>query len=104
MPLHVSFYGRNIRTLVFVLQVSPKWLMIIQNFCAYVELRTPISRKILKKLRTLPTLTRLVLVVHGKDYEIRRNIFTGVIIRGNRLPRTIRNDVLRVVQRTLSTS
>ena len=83
MPLHVSSYGRNIRTLVFVLQVSPKWLMIIQFFCAYVELRTPISRlkvKILKKLRTLPTLTRLVLIVHGKDYEIRRNIFTGVII------------------------
>ena len=94
MPLHVSSYGRNIRTLVFVLQVSPKRLMIIQIFCAYVELRTPISRlkvNILKKLRTLPTLTQLILVVHGKDYEIRRNIFTGVIIRGNRLPRTIRN-------------
>ena len=27
-------------------------------------------------MRTLPTLTRLVLVVHGKDYEFRRNLFT----------------------------
>ena len=28
---------------------------------------------------TLPTLTRLVLIVHRNDYEFRRNLFTGVI-------------------------
>ena len=53
------------------------------NLCLiYVELRTPISRrKVAEKLimRTLPTLTRLVLVAHGNDYEFRRNLFTGVI-------------------------
>ena len=30
-------------------------------------------------MRTLPTLTRLVFIVHGKDYEFRKNLFTGVI-------------------------
>ena len=30
-------------------------------------------------MRTLPTLTRLVLVVHGNDYEFQRNLPTGVI-------------------------
>ena len=52
------------------------------NLCAYVELRTPIGRrKVAEKLimRTLPTLTRLVLVVHDNNYEFRRNLFTGVI-------------------------
>jgi hypothetical protein len=58
------------------------------NLCAYyVELRTPIGRReVAEKLimRTLPTpgLTRLVLVVHGEDYEFRRNIFTGVTMTG----------------------
>ena len=50
--------------------------------CAYVQLRTPIGRRrVAKKLLTekFPGLTRLVLVVHGKDYEFRRNLHTGVI-------------------------
>ena len=53
------------------------------NVCAYVELRSPIGRRrVAEKLmmQILPTLTRLlVLVVHGKDYEFRRNLSTGVV-------------------------
>lgn len=52
------------------------------NLCAYIELRTPIGRRrVAEKLimRTLPTLTRLVFIVHGNDYEFRKNSFTGVI-------------------------
>ena len=52
------------------------------NLCAYIELRNPSGRrKAAEKLimRTLPTLTRLVFIVHGNDYEFRKNLFTGVI-------------------------
>jgi hypothetical protein len=50
--------------------------------CAYVELRTPIGRRrVAEKLfmECLPNLTRLVLVVHRKDYEFRRNLHSGII-------------------------
>ena len=59
----------------FVLQISPKQLVINPNFWAYVELRASIGRrKVAEKLimQTLPKLPPLVLVV-------RRNLFTGVI-------------------------
>ena len=52
------------------------------NLCAYVELRTPIGRRRAAEklmMEILSTLTRLVFVVHGKDYEFRRNLSTGVI-------------------------
>jgi hypothetical protein len=55
------------------------------NLCAYVELRTPIGRRRAAKklMQIFSTLTQLVLVrvVHGKDYEFRRNLSTGVITR-----------------------
>ena len=50
------------------------------NLCVYVELQT----------WTLPSLTRLVLVVHGKDYEFRRNLFTGVVTGENLITRDTR--------------
>ena len=52
------------------------------NLCAYVELQTPIGRReVAEKLmmRILPTLTRLILVVHENNYEFKRNLYTGVI-------------------------
>ena len=61
----------------------PKMVGDNPNLCAYVELRSPIGRRrVAEKLmmQILPTLTRLlVLVVHGKDYEFRRNLSTGVV-------------------------
>jgi hypothetical protein len=84
-----SYYGRNIRTLIFRPPPSlpekagdSDWDN--PNFCAFVELRTPMGRrKVAEKLfmRTLPALTRLVLVVHGNDYEFQRNLVipNGVI-------------------------
>ena len=44
------------------------------NHCAYVELRSPIGRRrVAKKLimEILPTISRLVLIVHEKNYEFR---------------------------------
>jgi hypothetical protein len=83
MPLPVNSYGRNIRTLVYRPPPGlPEKAGDNPNLCAYVELRTPMGRrKVAEKLimRILPTLTRLVLVVHGNDYEFRRNLFTGII-------------------------
>lgn len=58
----------EIETLVF----RPPPADTSNRICAYVELRTAIGRrKFTEKLmvRTLPTITRLVLVVHGNDYE-----------------------------------
>ena len=46
------------------------------NHCAYVELRSPIGRRrVAKKLimEILPTISRLVLIVHGENYEFRWN-------------------------------
>ena len=46
------------------------------NHCAYVELRSPIGRRrVAKKLimKILPTISRLVLIVHGNSYEFRWN-------------------------------
>jgi hypothetical protein len=63
------------------------------NLCAYVELRTRIGRRnVAEKLimQNFPTLTRLVLVVHGNDYEFRRNLHTGVITGGNLITRDTR--------------
>ena len=94
LPLPVNSYGRNIRTLVFRPPPAlPENAGDNPNLCAYIELRTPIGRrKVAEKLimRTLPTLTRLVLIVHGNDYEFRRNLFTGVITRENLITRDTR--------------
>ena len=62
------------------------------NFChgAYVELRTQTGRrKFPEKLimRDFPILTQLVFVVHGNDYEFRRNLHTGVMTRENLITR-----------------
>ena len=68
----------DIRTLVF----RPPPGLPNPNLCAYVELRSPIGRRrVAEKLikQSLPTLTRLVLVVHGNDYEFRKDLHTGVI-------------------------
>ena len=83
MPLPADSYDPEVKTLVFRPPPGlPKEADDSPNLCAYIELRTPIGRrKIAEKLmmRTLPTLTRLVLVVHGNDYEFQRNLNTGVI-------------------------
>ena len=51
------------------------------NLCAYVNLRTTVGRRktVENIMETFKTLTRLVLVVHGYDYEIRRDLKTGII-------------------------
>ena len=52
----------------------PKMVGDNPNLCAYVELRSPIGRRrVAEKLikQILPTLYRLVLLVHGKNYEFR---------------------------------
>ena len=73
----------NTETLVFRPPPGlPKFKGLSLHHCAYVELRSPngrrrVAEKIFKKC--LPTLTRFVLVVHGKDYEFRRNLHSGII-------------------------
>ena len=77
----------NTETLVFRPPPGlPKSKMVGDNpsnyHCAYVQLRTPTGRhrfamKLFKE--SITTLTRLVLVVHGKDYEFRRNLQTGIV-------------------------
>ena len=79
----------NTETLVFRPPPGlPKFQMACDNrgpnlhHCAYVELRTSngrrrVAEKIFKK--RLPTLTRLVFVLHGEDYEFRRNLHSGII-------------------------
>ena len=58
--------------------------------CAYVQLRTPIGRRrVAEKLfmEIFPALTRLVLIVHRKDYEFRRDLNSGIITRENLITR-----------------
>jgi hypothetical protein len=73
---------KNIKTLVFRPPPGLRKMFLDPDLCAFVELRSSIGRRVIaKKLftKSLPELTRLVLVVHGKDYEFRRNLSTGVI-------------------------
>jgi hypothetical protein len=60
------------------------------NLCAYIELRTQTGRRKFAErlmMRDFPILTRLVLIVHGNDYEFRRDLHTGLITGENLITR-----------------